>query len=223
MIRHALGLAAAVLVVGCYEPTAPAPPDLLLTGRWADAPVTPGGGGLFLTLRAAGGTITGTGQEYHLCCLYDSFTLSGDYSDSSRTFELFVRYSKGPTGTYVGRVFGADSLSGTWSGGAPTWPWHTLRRVFEPPCADSAPLLGTYDPAAPGFIVRFQDSVNAAAEAARLGALYGFTPTFVYTAAIRGFAADLSFATVAVLRCEPKVMHISYDAVVTVGATTPRP
>jgi hypothetical protein len=171
-----------------------------------------------LNLRAAGGMITGSGQEYHLCCLYDSFTVSGAYSDSSRSFELWLTYSKGPARTYAGHVFGADSLNGTWTGGDSTsWIPSTFYRQPVPPCSDSVPLLGTYDPRAPGYIIRFQDSVDAVTEAARLAARYGFVTTFVYRVAIKGFAANLSPATVAVLRCEPSIASIEHDAVATAG------
>jgi hypothetical protein len=215
--RAAVIVAAAALLGACHELTAPAPaPDVLLSGAWAFAPVTPGGGGIYLNLRAAGGHITGTGREYRLCCLYDSFAVAGQYSATSRSFALAIKYSKGPTATYVGQAWAADSLDGVWTGGEPA---SAVRLVFYrqlvPACADSAPLLGTPDPAAPGYIVRFRDSVDAQAEASRLAARYGFVIRFVYQAAIKGFSADLSPATVTALRCEPSVAYIEYDGVVT--------
>lgn len=219
MRRRALALAAVALCGACYEFTGPgAAPDLRLTGAWAFAPVTPGGGGVYLDLHAAGGIITGTGREYHFCCLYDTFTATGEYSDISRSFALLIRYSRGSSGTFAGQVFGADSLKDTWTGGnSMTWFPSTFYRALVPPCSDSVPLSGTYDPAAPGFIVLFQDSVNATAEAARLGALYDFTPTHVYTVAPKGFSADIPMSTVTVLRCEPKVLSIEYDGIVTIA------
>lgn len=216
ILQAVAAVAATAVLVACHEPMGPAPAlDLLLTGMWAYAPATPGGGGVFLNLRAAGGTITGTGQEYHLCCLYDSFAVSGDYSDSARSFEVRIRYSKGPSGTFVGQVFGADSLSGAWTGGdATTWFPSTFYRQPDPPCADSAPLMVPFAPGPPGYVVRLQDSVDAAAEAARLAQRYGFTPTAVYQSPLKGFAAFLSPAAVAVLRCEPAVLSIEWDGVV---------
>ena len=213
-----LAVAATAVLVACHEPTGPTPPpNLLLTGTWwFTFGRTPGGSGIELSLRTAGARIAGRGTEWCISCVYDSFTVDGDYSDASRSFAFTIRYPNGPVASYAGQVFGADSLVGTWTGsdGAPGSP-RTFYREPEPPCSDSAPLLGTYETAAPGFIVRFQDSVNATAETGRLAARYGFTPTFVYEATLKGFAADLSPATVAVLRCEPKVTQIEYDGVVT--------
>ncbi len=210
-----------LFAAACREATGPTPaPDLLFTGSWWDVrPITPAGGGIYITLRAAGGRVTGTGQEYRFCCLYDSFTISGQSSGTLRSFALSFRYSKGPTATYVGRVWNADSLAGTWTDVSSAASHHVaFKRQIEPTCADSAPLLGTYDPAAPGYIVRFRDSVDAAAEGARLAARYGFTTTFVYQYALKGFAsADMSAATAAVLRCEPSVASIGYNGIVTVG------
>jgi len=64
-------------------------------------------------------------------------------------------------------------------------------------------------------MVQFHDNVDAAAEAALLGDRYGFVVSIVYQSAPKGFAAQLSPATVAVLRCEPAVASIEYDGVVT--------
>ena len=212
----ALAVAASGLLAACHEPTGPTPPpDLLLTGTWwFTFGRTPGGSGIELNLRTTGTRIAGRGTYWCLACDDDSFVVDGNYSDASRSFAFTIRYSSGPEASYAGQVFGADSLVGTWTGsdGASISP-RTFYREPEPPCSDSAPLLGTYDPVAPGFIVRFQDSVNATAEAGRLAARYGFTTTLVYEAALKGFAADLSPATAAVLRCEPKVMNVEYNAV----------
>lgn len=83
----------------------------------------------------------------------------------------------------------------------------------SPPCAQPAPLLGTYDPAAPSVIVQYRSGVDAAAETARLAAKYRFTPTYVYTSAIQGFSAQVSSSTVANLRCEATVAAVEHDSV----------
>jgi hypothetical protein len=97
-------------------------------------------------------------------------------------------------------------------------PAHTLRpsgvctgapRVIAPQCGTPALLLGTYS--IPGYIVVFQDTTNAEAETARLAQKYPFTPTFVYSAALRGLSAPLANSVVAALRCEPTVHSIEYD------------
>jgi hypothetical protein len=217
--RVAVVVAAAGLFGACYEFTGPAPaPDLLLTGSWATVCCIPSGSQTVFTMRAAGGSITGAGDEYRLCCYHDSFAITGEYSGNPPWYSLTFEYSKGPTATFVGQALGVDSLVGSWTSSEfPGTHRAAFYRQAEPPCADSVPLLGTYDPRAPGYIVRFQDSVDAVTEAARLAERYGFVTTFVYKVAIKGFAAPLSPATVAVLRCEPKVTSVSHDAVATVG------
>jgi hypothetical protein len=84
-------------------------------------------------------------------------------------------------------------------------------------CATPAPLLGTYTPAAPGIIVQFQPGTAVDAEVARLSEAYAFTPRFVYTHALQGFAAEVPAATVAALRCERSVRVVEWDGVVTIG------
>jgi hypothetical protein len=206
-------VAAAVLSVACYEYTGPAPaPDLFLTGSWKFSNVgTPAGGGLDISLNAAGGWITGTGQEYVFCCLFDSFTITGVYSDPSGSFRLAIHYSKGKNVTYLGTAWGADSLVGVWTdssyGLSPSWH-QVFYRQPVPPCADSAPLIGSYTPAVPGFLVRLRDSVDATFEAALLADRYGFVVGAVFQTPVAAFAADLPPATVAVLRCEPAVVSI---------------
>ena len=79
-------------------------------------------------------------------------------------------------------------------------------------CAQPAPLLGRYDPAAPGFIVQYRDGVDAIAETSRLASKYGFTPSYVYTAALHGFAALLTADVVATLRCEASVANVEHNA-----------
>jgi hypothetical protein len=84
--------------------------------------------------------------------------------------------------------------------------------LLAPRCISPAPLLGQLDPTAPGYIVVFHDQVDAAAETRRLAANYGFTPAYIYTAALNGFSANLRSPVVAALRCEPSVAFVEYDA-----------
>lgn len=207
--------AAATLSVACYEFTGPAPaPNLFLTGSWSalEGGGTPGGGvGDSIGVQAIGGVITGTGVEYRLCCFYDSFKINGQYSDTTQSFALAIRYSMGPTATYVGQAWGADSLVGVWTDSeyTPVSPRQTVfHRMAVPPCADSAPLIGSYTPAVPGFLVRLRDGVDATFEAALLADRYGFVVSAVYQTPIKAFDANLPPATVAVLRCEPVVVSI---------------
>ena len=82
-------------------------------------------------------------------------------------------------------------------------------------CDDPAPLRGTADPRAPGYIVVFHKGVASRAEAQRLAAKYGFTPRAVYESALQGFSADLSAAALAGVRCEATVDYVEHDGVVT--------
>jgi len=215
MKRKALALAATFLVAACSDVTGPggSPRYLLLSGVWVASTAAPGGAAIKIAMYAAGGQISGRGLAYGLSGT-DSLDIGGQYSAVDESFGLSIAYSSGRSAAFVGQVQGTSSLSGTWTDWSTGATYNTtFTRLPVPPCSDSVPLLGTYDPAAPGFIVRFQDTVNATAETARLGAAYGFTATHVYEAAIKGFAADIPLATVTVLRCEPKVTSIEYDAV----------
>lgn len=87
--------------------------------------------------------------------------------------------------------------------------------ALRPPCEQPAPLLGTPDLRAPGFMVVFHGTVNAESEVARLAAAYGFQPRMVWTAALEGFSADLSRELVAELRCVSTVDFIEHNGVYT--------
>lgn len=80
-------------------------------------------------------------------------------------------------------------------------------------CTDPAPLLGTPDPRAPGYIVAFHEGTDAVQETERLAEKYGFTPTHIYTGTVlTGFSAVLSKQTVEAIRCEPTVKSVTYDS-----------
>jgi hypothetical protein len=89
--------------------------------------------------------------------------------------------------------------------------------VLQPSCDAPAPLEGTYDSRAPGYIIVLRDSVAVQAEVTRLAALYQFTPRAVYEHALHGFAADLTPEGVAGLRCELTISRVSYDGVFSVA------
>jgi hypothetical protein len=91
-------------------------------------------------------------------------------------------------------------------------PLAPSEQLVPPPCSDPAPLLGKFDPRAPGYIVAYHDSVDAQLETARLATAYGFVPTHVYQFAIRGFSADLAPEVVANMRCEATVRLLEYDS-----------
>ena len=79
-------------------------------------------------------------------------------------------------------------------------------------CSDPVPVLGTFDPAAPGYIVLFQDGVDGQAETSRLSTLHGFQPTHVFQS-IQGFSAEFSADILEQLRCEPSSKSIGHDQV----------
>ena len=206
----------AALVAACAETTGPGASAryLFLSGVWQASGNTPGGSLIKIATSAGGGRINGIGVAYGFQNV-DSLEISGEYA-ADGSFGLSIVYAGGQSATYSGQVQGTGALAGSWTDWSTGASYNTtFTRLPVPPCADSVPLLGTYDPVAPGFIVQFQDTVNAAAEAARLGTVYGFTPMHVYEAAIKGFAADVPLATATVLRCEPKVKQIEYDGAAT--------
>jgi hypothetical protein len=81
----------------------------------------------------------------------------------------------------------------------------------EPACTDPAPLVGEYDPRAPGYLVMFHSG--------RLAIKYGFEPRYVFPVT-SGFSADLDSATLAALRCEPTVSYVAYNAIVETAVST---
>ena len=104
----------------------------------------------------------------------------------------------------------ACSGSSTPTEGAPPDP---RNRVVAPACADPAPLLGSFDPRTPGYIVVLVDGTNFEASVTALAARHGFRVERVY-ATIHGFFAHLEPETVAALRCEPQVSYLEHDQVV---------
>ncbi|MCU0617950.1 MAG: hypothetical protein MUD17_12830 [Gemmatimonadaceae bacterium] len=89
-----------------------------------------------------------------------------------------------------------------------------LRGERTPTCSNPAPLLGTRDPRAPNLLVQFKPGVDPAAETARLAAAHGFSATHVYLE-FAGFAAPLSPAATAAVRCAPSVQLVEHDGIVT--------
>jgi hypothetical protein len=73
-------------------------------------------------------------------------------------------------------------------------------------------VKGTFNPAAPGFLVAYQSGVNPVTTTAQLETKYNFSANYIYTAP-PGFAAQLSTAALSGIRCEPTVSLIEHDAV----------
>src|SRR5450759_1729857 len=77
-------------------------------------------------------------------------------------------------------------------------------------------VTGTFNPAAPGFIVSYQSGVDPVATTARLETKYTFSASHVYTA-LPGFSAQLSTAALSGIRCESTVSAITRDGVGTIA------
>jgi serpin B len=64
------------------------------------------------------------------------------------------------------------------------------------------------------YIVTYDASVDPRAETARLEAAYAFKASYVYTAAMRGFAAPLTDDQAEKIRWEPSILALQHDAVI---------
>jgi hypothetical protein len=76
-----------------------------------------------------------------------------------------------------------------------------------------APLHGTRDAAAPGYIVVFVDGTDPDAVVDELAAAHGFTPKHVFRHALLGFAAKLSDDALAAIRRHPAVKYVEHEGV----------
>lgn len=63
-----------------------------------------------------------------------------------------------------------------------------------------------------GFIVTYKEGVDPVATTERYAKKYSFRPRYVYTQALKGFAADLSRRALNGVSCEPEVLRIEPDA-----------
>lgn len=79
-------------------------------------------------------------------------------------------------------------------------------------CTNPTPVLGTFSPAAPGYIILFRNGINAQDETNRLAGLYKFQPTHIYQS-IGGFSATFSTDVLEHLRCEANIKSIEFDGV----------
>ena len=74
------------------------------------------------------------------------------------------------------------------------------------------------DPTKRGFIVEYKTGIDPVVTTARFARKYSFTPRFVWTRALNGFAADLPRKALAGIRCEPEVRRIEPDTAMNVLA-----
>jgi len=79
-------------------------------------------------------------------------------------------------------------------------------------CASPAPIEGAGYALVPSMIVVFQDGTNPGRSALLLAQKYGFDVVHLFVAVFPGFSAKLPYATIAQLRCEASVEHLSFDS-----------
>jgi hypothetical protein len=102
----------------------------------------------------------------------------------------------------------------------PVEPRPTSSFVIAPACSNAAPLALAVASPAPGWIVQFKPGVESDTETPRLVAKHGFTPQFVYSAALEGFASELTQQQLAALRCEPTILLIEQNQWASVAGVT---
>jgi hypothetical protein len=98
-----------------------------------------------------------------------------------------------------------------------TLPLASCRLPFGSGDDGCVEVQGTFDARAPGYIVGFRSGVPVRETTDALAAKYGFTPTYVYEGPPRGFAAQVSDATLDGLRCEPVVKVIEHNGLAGAG------
>jgi hypothetical protein len=112
---HVLGLAVLGLAA-CVSATSPVGD---LSGTWVEVvQPTPGGGGMTLSLRTYGSSVTGTGQVCYVggSCYPGTVTVIGtDQGTLSASFHLSLSDGRGWTAVYAGAVVNHDQLGGTWT------------------------------------------------------------------------------------------------------------
>ncbi|MGA2384346.1 MAG: hypothetical protein ABSG61_13025 [Gemmatimonadales bacterium] len=212
-----VALAAAALLGACYEFTGPesepAPNHLTGTFAWVRAGAPGPVPSDTVSINAARGVITGIGHAYWWTpagTTVMSFSVSGTYSDTTQSFEMTLVYPDGSAATYVGKAWGWDSLSGTWTDETYTVPvpYHlVIERTPVPPCASPAKALeGSHS-----ALVQFHDGVDAVSESELLADRYGFVVSFVYQPpGFNGFSALMSAGVAGMLRCEASVASIEH-------------
>jgi len=75
----------------------------------------------------------------------------------------------------------------------------------------SSPCIPIRETGQNGFIVTYKEAVDPVATTERYAKKYSFHPRYVYTQALRGFAADLSRRALNGVSCEPEVLRIEPD------------
>ena len=79
-------------------------------------------------------------------------------------------------------------------------------------CDYPAPLNGTLDKNAPGYIVVFKEAVETTAEVNRLIEKYEIEVGTIYGHALNGFFGTMSDITVELVRCESSVEYVNFNS-----------
>jgi hypothetical protein len=90
----------------------------------------------------------------------------------------------------------------------------TLVATSCQPSTAPVEVKGTFNPAAPGFIVRYHSGVDPVATTAQLEKKYTFSASHVYTA-LPGFSAELSATALSGIQRESTVLSIAHNGVAT--------
>lgn len=99
-------------------------------------------------------------------------------------------------------------LAASGCGGSPTGPDALARRCEHPVPLESPSTCATPDAPIDEFIVQLREGMDHRAEAARLGAKYGFEPE-LWSITPAAFGARLSRASFYGMQCEPTVKALS--------------
>ena len=136
-------------------------------------------------------------------------------------FESFVRDCRPPRLRIPMKILTAALLAAALAAcsGSPTAArTESDRSAGAAQCSQPAALTGTPDARTAGqYIVVFRDGTDAAGTAQRLAQKYGFEARHVYQHALQGFAAPLTDAQLAGVRCEAEVKYVSHDGWVSIG------
>jgi hypothetical protein len=86
----------------------------------------------------------------------------------------------------------------------------------KPNCKFPAPLEGSYQPTAPGYIVQLRGDTNSVVLGARtLAKMYGFKLHSVFESTGAFYTSSISQSALAKLRCESQVQLVEYNSITT--------
>jgi hypothetical protein len=112
-LRHRIIFLVTSVLLGvgaCASPMASPTGPHLVDGNWGTAPAVPSGSGIHLSLATNGPIVTGTGQQYAIQYLKDSFTITGRQSTDGTSFSLTFTSDSGTVATHSGHMVGLDEF-----------------------------------------------------------------------------------------------------------------